>query len=354
MAHVMTVRGPVNPDSLGKTLTHEHIFWDARRFWDPSELSDPEIGARAPFEANMGGPARWNGSAYREDLYADPEQDYAMVREEVAEFVAAGGGCIVELTTAGIAPAPAALKRLSDDLDLHIVEGCGWYVHDSHPQWLETASVEDIAQKLLDEVRNGFGESGVRPGIIGELGTSEQLVDCEERVLRAAAQVARETGTAINIHANPPPLAVMTRVLDILEEEGHDLQKTSVSHLDEVVDLDYHRNILDRGVTTGFDSFGQDGYFTPSWKSLSDLEKATTLSKLIELGYEDQLVVSQDMGKKHYLLRFGGMGYDHVLRRVMPRLKSVYGVSDNVLDKLLVANPRRLLSRIDDAWSTGQ
>ena len=46
---------------LGPTLTHEHIFWDARGGWNPAELTDPH-GGDAPFDARFGGPAlEWLG-----------------------------------------------------------------------------------------------------------------------------------------------------------------------------------------------------------------------------------------------------------------------------------------------------
>lgn len=106
--------------------------------------------------------------------------------------------------------------------------------------------------------------------------------------------------------------------------------------MDEIIDIEYLETVLRRGVIVGFDSFGQDGYFSPTLKSRSDQEKMETLVALIERGYEDQLVLSMDMGKKHYLKRFGGMGYDHVLRRIIPRLRQIYGVTDVVMDKLLV------------------
>jgi phosphotriesterase-related protein len=141
---------------------------------------------------------------------------------------------------------------------------------------------------------------------------------------------------------------VTLRIIDLLEGEGLAPERIWISHLDEISDHRYHVAVLKRGVTTGFDSFGQDGYFTPTWKSLSDNEKARTMVDLIECGFEDQLVVSQDMGKKHYLKRFGGMGYDHVLARVVPRLKASFGVTDVAINKLLVANPRRLLTRPDN------
>jgi phosphotriesterase-related protein len=248
----------------------------------------------------------------------------------------------------GLNPSPDGLRRLSESLGVHIVEGCGFYVHGSHPGWVEDASVDEIEAFLQAEIETGIAGSAIRPGIIGEIGTSETLFPCEQRILRAAARAARRTATAVNVHAHPPELPVLMSILDLLEGEGHDLRKTSVSHLDEIADIDYHVAVLERGITTGFDSFGQDGYFTPTWKSRSDLAKMTTLVTLIERGYEDQLVLSQDMGKKHYLLRFGGMGYDHVLRRIVPRLRTSFAVTDSVIEKLLVTNPRRLLTRERD------
>ena len=349
MPHVMTVRGPISPSELGPTMTHEHIFVDSRQAWSPSpEILDPEAATR-PFEVRLAGISRWNQSAYRENLVQSPEDDYEMIREEVGEYVRAGGGTIVELTTIGLNPAPAALARLSADLDLHIVAGTGFYVRALHPPWVEGRSVAELTEFLGREVTEGMGGTSIRPGIIGEIGTSERLFAVEERVLRASARVAVETGTPINVHCHPPALEVVQRILDILEEEGHPLNRTSLSHLDEITDLDYHRAVLERGPLVGFDSFGQDGYFEPTWKSKSDQAKLETMLALAEAGFEDQLIMAQDMHKKHYLLRYGGFGYNHVLTRVVPRMKLTYGVDDGLLEKLLVTNPAQLLTRNSDA-----
>ena len=261
------------------------------------------------------GPARWNNTAFRDNLAFLPDQDYELLVEEVREFHGAGGSCIVDLSNQGIGPFPEATKRLATELEMHVVLGCGFYIHDSHPDWLENASVNDLEDALATELREGILQSGVRPGIIGEIGTSEQLHPCEERVLRAAARVAHRTGTAINVHAHPPDLAVVMRIIDILVgEQEVDADRIYISHLDEIVDVDYHARVLERGVVVGFDSFGQDGYYTPTWKSRSDLEKMTTLAKMVEFGFAAQLVVAQDLGRKHYLRANGGMGFDHVIQ----------------------------------------
>lgn len=343
MSHVMTVRGPVDPAEIGPTMTHEHVFWTAEQFYDPSELHDPAIG-ELPMQAGFGGLGRWNGSSIRDNLRQLPTTDWELVAEELGHFREAGGSCLVEMTIEGINPFPVEVRAVSEATDVHIVQGVGFYVHATHPEWVETATVEELEAHLLAEVTEGVRRTGVRPGLIGELGTSVELLPCEERVLRAGARVAVQTGLPINIHCEPPELRVVLQILDVLESEGHDLRRTSLSHLDEIADLDYHEAVLQRGVITGFDSFGQDGYFSPTWKSLSDLEKMTTMVRLVERGWEDQLVVSMDMGKKHYLKRFGGMGYDHVMRRIVPRLEAHFGITGAQLEKLLVTTPRRLLT----------
>ena len=348
MAHVMTVRGPVSPSELGPTMTHEHIFLDFRHAWSPSdEILDVEAGTR-PFETRLAGVSRWNQSAYRNNLVQSPEHDYELISEEVGEYVRAGGGTIVELTVIGLNPEPEALLKLSEDLGVHIVAGVGFYVSALHPPWVEGMSVPQLTDFLRTEVTEGMGSTAVRPGIIGEIGTSETLFDVEERVLRASARVAVETGTPINVHCHPPALEVVQRILDILEEEGHPLDRTSLSHLDEITDLEYHRAVLGRGPLVGFDSFGQDGYFEPTWKSKSDQAKLETMLALVDAGFEDQLLMSQDMHKKHYLLRYGGLGYNHVLARVVPRMKVTYGADDALIEKLLVTNPARFLTRNSD------
>ena len=348
MPHVMTVRGPIHPADLGPTMTHEHIFIDIRHGWQPAEeILDPEAGTR-PFEVKLAGTSRWNGAAYRNNLSQTPDEDYELIAEEVGEYVRAGGRAIVELTPIGLKRAPEALRRLSNELDFHIVAGTSFYVKAYHPSWVEDTDVDQLTAHFFKEVTEGLGETDVLPGILGEIGTSETLFDAEERVLAAAARVGIETDTPVNVHCHPPELGVVHRILDILEGEGHSLERTSLSHLDEITDLAYHKSVLDRGVSVGFDSFGQDGYFEPKWKSKSDQVKLETMLALVDAGYEDQLTMAQDMHKKHYLLRYGGYGYNHVMSRVVPRMRTTYGVDDALIDRLLVANPQRLLTRRSD------
>lgn len=343
---VMTVAGPIRPGELGPTMMHEHVFMDASGRWNEGDSDVPDAGSRR-FEASFNARARWASHVLRDNLALDPVQDYDVMQAEVKAFAdqAGPGGCLVDLTSGGIHPDPARLRSLVEATGVQIVTGAGFYVCSTHPEWVETATIDELAGFIRHEVEVGRCGTDVRAGIIGEIGTSETLQPCEERVLVAAAQVASTSGLTLNIHCHPGERQVTHGIIDIVEQAGADLSRCYLSHLDEIADEDYVRSVLDRGCVVGFDSFGQEGYFGPGWAARTDLDKARTLSRLAAEGYADQLVVAQDVCKKQHLETFGGLGYGHVLQRVVPRMQQLGLLDDDLRQRILVDTPRRLLTR---------
>ena len=176
--YVMTVRGPVDPLQLGLTSMHEHVFVDTASAWyQPDPTVDPEL-AEAPMEARLGGIARWNTFSIRDNLLLEAS-DYALLLAELRDFKVGGGSCIVDVTNTGLNPEPELLRSIAADLDLHVVAGCGFYVAAAHPAWLAGMSVDEIQEHIQREVTEGILGTDVRPGVIGELGTSESLDEVE-------------------------------------------------------------------------------------------------------------------------------------------------------------------------------
>jgi phosphotriesterase-related protein len=220
--------------------------------------------------------------------------------------------------------------------------GCGWYVQRAHPPEIATLSTEALAERLLQESRDGFDETGIRPGIIGELGTSAPIHPVEEKVLRAGVLAQRATGLAINVH-----VAIFggqaTAALDILEDAGADLSRVVISHMDELPDTAYHRSVLERGAYVEFDTFGSEFYFDHDGKrEASDAERIECLLRLLDEGWTKRILLSQDICIKLQLKRYGGFGYAHLLRTIVPRLRR-RGVDEGTLRTLLVENPARIL-----------
>jgi phosphotriesterase-related protein len=336
---IMTVLGPIAPDDLGVTLAHEHLLFDLRCLW---EAPPPERAHLVDAE-----PTPQNRAELLRDMYdsrvnlqsADPE----LAATEVARFKAAGGGTVVDLTTTGLAPDPAALRTIAAETGLRIVAGAGYYREQCLPPDALDKSVGELADELERWVVEGMYGTDVRAGILGELGTMSPIRRFEERQLRAAARVQRATGVAINVH---PAIWAHEhlRIIDILEDAGADLGRVAISHCDQLVEPDWHRQIAERGVFLSFDTFGAEfEYERDGTREPRDTERIECLLRLLEAGRSDQLLVSHDICTRVQLHRYGGHGYDHVPTTVVDRLRFA-GLTDDELDRLLVRNPARLLA----------
>ncbi len=218
--------------------------------------------------------------------------------------------------------------------------GCGWYRTAYYPAEarIDRRSVDDLTDELVAEIELGVGDTGVRPGIIGEIGTDKPWVSpAEERVHRAAARAARRTGLAVTTHG------VLSDVgqaqLGILEEEGLDPARVIIGHADSYPVLDHYLAIIERGANLEFDFLGMP------WKAEHHGEDRTVdrLLELLERGHVDRILLSQDVCNDSQLKRLGGNGYTYLTETFLPRLRAA-GVSDIEIDTMTVANPTRLLT----------
>ena len=314
MAHIQTVLGPIEPDSLGFTLPHEHTqiaLWHIQDRWDYWQLT----------------------------------RDEPVILEELARFRAAGGSGLVDVTLPGVGRDPGWLRGVGEASGLHVVMGCGWYRTAYYPPEarIERRSTDDLADELVAEIETGVGETGVgeagiRPGIIGEIGTDKPWVSpAEERVHRAAARAARRTGLAITTHAVLSDVGLAQ--LRIFEEEGLDPARVVIGHADSYPVLDHYLAIIERGASLEFDFVGMP------WERERIGEERTVelLCELLARGHADRVLLSQDVCNDSQLVRFGGNGYAYLTSVFLPRLRAA-GVSDTEIETMTVANPRRLLT----------
>jgi len=345
---VLTVLGPVDPDKLGHTLMHEHVFID---FTNPDD--EPERWAAAGRSRPAGATA---ARLYHQPLTLDILgsvmlgamnrdnwllTDEAQQTREVAEFKRAGGGTLVDVTSIGLGRKPEALVRVARASGLHVVMGSSWYARAWHPKDLDERSIESLADEIVRDVTVGIDGTAIRAGIIGEVGAGGNVeTGAEGKVLRASARASRRTGAALTLHVTSRQHA---RILDILAEEGADLSRVVLGHSDLLPagDLGYITPLLQRGATIEFDLIGKPPLVTR--RRPLDSEVAQTIVELVKAGYGDRLVLSHDVCTKTSLKAYGGTGYSFIEERFLPYLKR-QGLSDAEIAQLVAENPKRLLT----------
>jgi len=310
MAHVQTVLGPIDPAQLGFTLPHEHTqiaLWHIEGRWDYWQLT----------------------------------RDEPVILAELARFRTVGGSGLVDLTLPGVGRDPSWLRGLAEASGLHLVMGCGWYRTAYYPPEarIDRRSVDDLADELVAEVERGVGETGVRPGIIGEIGTDKPwLSPSEERVHRAVARASRRTGLAITTHAVMS--AVGLAQLQLFVEEGVDPDRVVIGHADSYPDLEHYVEIIGLGANIEFDFLGMS--FTPTERH-GEGRVVELLCELLARGHADRILLSQDVCHDSQLTRYEGNGYTYLADTFLPRLRAA-GVSDAEIETMTVANPRRILT----------
>lgn len=339
MRELMTVTGPISQQQLGITLPHEHLLIDLSCLWhhpkDPAR--EPLVGAEV-------------GAVNRGLLMSDPYHckhnlildDLDLALKEVLFFKELGGKTILDLSTQTIGPYPEKLKQISERTGVNIVAATGFYTWRAHPAFVADESVHELASRMVRDLTVGFGNSEIRAGIIGEIGTSSPVHPDEKKVLIAAAEASKQTGASVNVH-----LAIFAKegheVLDILEGAGLDLSKVALSHLDELPDDEYRISIAERGCFVELDCFGSEVYFDEDdLREPSDAERINALLTLVNAGFAKQILISQDVCTKMQLREYGGMGYDHVLRTIIPRLVKL-GLGEEDVNNLLMRNAERFL-----------
>lgn len=308
MGEIHTVLGPVPPGSLGPTLMHEHTFID---LWE------------------------WGG---RRD-YNSIVDDEQLLAEELAIYRDAGGSGLVDLTTAGVGRNPAGLARLAEATGLHIVMGAGWYRERVYPPYVFELTIDQLADRIAREFAEGADGTGVRPGIIGEIGTERfRVTPAEERVFRAAARAQRRVGASISTHTTHFGDLALEQVA-ILTSEGVPPDRIVIGHLGERRGVDDVLAVARTGVYVQVDHVGR----APQSGCQPEWQRARNVAALVRAGYLERVLVSMDLGANSLLHWNGGHGYDHLLRAFVPLLRGE-GLTEEEVRTILVENPRRVLS----------
>lgn len=199
---------------------------------------------------------------------------------------------------------------------------------------------------MIKEITEGVDGTGIKCGMIGEIGCSDIVTPTERKSLCAAAAAQQQLGAPLIIHPGRTPEAPM-EVVQILQEAGADINKTVISHLCRC-NLDHNQllQLAYTGCYLEYDQFGCEiSYYQPNPKQYmqSDAQRINDIKFLVMEGYSDKILIAHDIHTRHRLVKYGGHGYAHVNVNAIPKMLDI-GISQGVIDKIQIENPKSWLT----------
>jgi len=314
MVMIQTVLGPIGAEEIGPTSLHEHLSRVRGRLVDQNP-----------------------------DFLLD---DVDKSAQELRDFYDAGGRCIVEAEPLGGRDIQGVVE-IARRVPVHVVGTTGFkdsasYFNDF---WGRFYSIDDIVPLLVAEIEDGMeinsycgpllNRSTARAGAV-KCGTSYQVIHpVEKKWIRAAARAHLATGVPIISHTERGTMAL--ELIETLASEGVDPRRVVVGHIDRNPDLAYHLEIAKTGAFLQYDGPSRAKYYPDS--TIIDL-----IFGMVKGGYGKQIVLAGDTSRASYFRSYGGgPGFCYILRIFVPRLRRE-GLGADVVQDLLINNPRRALS----------
>ena len=344
MGKIETVLGPIEEKQLGVIAPHEHFFIDTTfEAQVPSTPEELEL-FNSPVSIRNIDVLRRNPFLVKDNMVLE---DLDTIVYEVSRFKKAGGDTIVDLTNIGIKRDLKKIRQVSERTGVNVIAGCGLYTGLTIEEPFRSMTAEQLARHMIREIQFGEEETGIKPGVIGEIGTSEVVDEIERKGLLAAAWANLETGLPIYIHTYPWSRASLDAI-KILTDEGVKPEQICICHLDVEFDEEYLNLVFDTGAYAMFDDFGKEYYFAAADAVFSggpfetDLDRVRMIIRMIAQGHTDRLMLATDVCLKSLLHSYGGWSYDHIFTNITVMMENE-GISKEDIDTILMKNPTRFI-----------
>ncbi|MBT5138798.1 MAG: phosphotriesterase [Acidimicrobiaceae bacterium] len=313
MTIVQTVTGPIDSSQLGRVLMHEHLA--------------------------VGYPG-WE-SATNDQL--DAVEMLKVCVDHLEELKDLGYSSLVDPCPSDLGRDPELMVAAAEATGFNIICAVGLY-HEAEgsKHWHFRSRFEDLTPVLtelyVDELTNGIGSTGIKPGIIKAATGPHEATGYELVALAAAAAASIATDTPITTHTDEGTLGDLQQ--QVFSDAGVPPHRVVIGHSCGSTDTDYHLGIARRGSYLGFDRFGIP--------MVSDDDRVAALARVIAAGAGDRVVVSHDSVwcwkgqpwppklRPRVAERFVPTLFD---RQIVPKLIDV-GVDEAAIARLTDDNPR--------------
>jgi phosphotriesterase-related protein len=322
---IRTILKDIPPDQMpnGSVQIHEHVTGVFTRTPPPAQ-PDMVPGVVAPVN----------------------EAEYlALMIEELKMAKADGLGCLVDAAANQRRTHQTVenMRKISSGSNVPIVLGGGYYQDLAIPARYPDDMVELSEDALTDQLVTDAASQ--RWGSFGEIASSQTMQPEERRLIRAIGRAHVKTKLSIFTHTphqSCPSCAI--EQLDAFESVGVDPRRVCIGHLTAIRPdaeplAQTAKGLAKRGAFLGFDTVGH----SMGRSAIPEAHKVKYVLAVLDAGYEDNLLLSADSTPQPQLKANWGQGYGSVITQFVPKLRYA-GVKDAVLHKILVDNPRRLLS----------
>ncbi|HDK7174300.1 TPA: phosphotriesterase-related protein [Clostridium botulinum] len=241
---------------------------------------------------------------------------------------------IIDLTNRGMGRNVEYILRMEEETGMNILCSTGYYKEPFLPKEVYDLSEVELSKIMIKEITNGIENTGVRPDIIGEIGTSKNtMTELEKKVFQASSRAHIDTGKPIVTHTTLGTFGL--EQVEFFKSYGVNLDKVIISHVDLTGDLDYILRLIDKGVNVAFDTIGKENY-------QPDHLRSNMLKEICNRGLSERVLLSMDITRKSNLKTRGGIGYSYLIDNFIPRLKKE-GLDSKEIDNMTRDNIKRIL-----------
>ena len=321
---VMTVRGEIGPEQLGKCLIHQHVLF---------------------------GYPGWQGAVRT----FDHEEAMAYVLEILNEAKKRHGlTTVVDATPADCGRDVEFLKDVSERSGIHIIASSGYYYEgEGATGYFKLRSMvgdapKEIYEMMKKEVTVGVGNTGIRTGVIKVATSADEITSYEDMFLRAAGRVSAETGVKIITHTQSGKLGA--EQVRRLVSYGAEADCIMVGHLDGCADMDTLMEIFELGAYGGFDRLGLQNMAGV----IPESRRLALIVGLAASGYGKRIMLAHDsfgwltgepcIYTEQQKKDLANWNWVHVFENIVPTLKRM-GVPEKMADAMVEANPQMFLCR---------
>jgi len=344
MNDIQTTHGLIDLMNIDFICPHEHLLIDMTHEAIMPKSDDEQMLFNGPVTMNVLGLLRLNPYIIKTNLVLDSLE---LAVSEMHELKAIGCELLVDVTSIGLGRDARKIKMIAERAGIPVAVGCGFFTHDAVAKEYQDWDSEKIGSYIIDEIFFGIDDTGIMPGVIGEIGISKQIAPFEKRSLEGAAIAQRKSGLPIYLHTYPWSHSGL-EAINLLINEGVPPERICVCHMDVTFDVDYLYKILSTRAYVEFDNFGKEFYFLAKDEAFAggpfetDRCRIAMLARLLREGYGRQLLLANDVCLKSMLCAYGGLGYGHVHKNMIAMLIAE-GATESDINLLITRNPQEFL-----------